>query len=411
MNRTMDMGNEKEGKERIADKTDPNGLKQLVAVSGLHFLNDLHPTLLPTFLPEIVRRLSLSLGEAGFLSTVFGMLNLFVQPLAGHLSDRCDKPIFATWAPMLSATGAYLLPVAPSYAVALLFVGILGLGTSGFHPQGHGFAGIAGGSARLGSYLAVFAAAGTLGAAVSPLYAVFLLSALGPTRIPLALFFLLPFILALRRWLPKNTQKNSAKKSHAEAGSHLWGSMWFVVKICLGLILISIVRDSTFQGIRVFLPLLVTGRGGSLEMGGAVLFIFTVAGTLSNLAGGKLGDIFGKTRIIVVMLSLAPLFLFPAIKASGPLSIVLFVLGGACITATNPITLALAQEYVPRFRSTASSFVMGVAWGVANIVASPVGMLADRIGLETTLGLLALMPLFVVAGIGITHILRGKRTV
>lgn len=109
------------------------------------------------------------------------------------------------------------------------------------------------------------------------------------------------------------------------------------------------------------------------------------------------------------MLCLSPLFLFPAIKTSGALSIALFVLGGACITATNPITLALAQEYVPQFRSTASSFVMGVAWGIANIVASPIGMLADRIGLEPTLGFLALMPLLVVAGIGMARLFGRKR--
>ena len=98
-------GVERKGRECAGDEIDSNGLKSLLAVSALHFLNDLHPTLLPTFLPEIVKRLSLSLGEAGFLSTVFGMLNLIVQPLAGHLSDQCDRPLFATWAPLLSAAG------------------------------------------------------------------------------------------------------------------------------------------------------------------------------------------------------------------------------------------------------------------------------------------------------------------
>lgn len=402
-------GAERKDRECAGDETDSNGLKSLLAVSALHFLNDLHPTLLPTFLPEIVKRLSLSLGEAGFLSTVFGMLNLIVQPLAGHLSDRCDRPLFATWAPLLTAAGAYFLPIASSYSMALFFVGILGLGTSSFHPQGHGLAGAVGGPARLGSYLAVFAAAGTLGAALSPLYAVFLLSVLGASRIPIALFFVLVFLLAVRIWIPKSTHGRRERESNKGFPPRLLGSMWVVVKLCFGLIVISIVRDSTFQGIRVFLPLLVTGRGGSLEMGGTVLFTFTLAGTISNLIGGKLGDVFGKTRIIVIMLCLSPLFLFPAIRTSGALSIALFVLGGACITATNPITLALAQEYVPQFRSTASSFVMGVAWGIANIVASPIGMLADRIGLEPTLGFLALMPLFVVIGIGMARLFGRRR--
>ncbi len=69
----------------------------------------------------------------------------------------------------------------------------------------------------------------------------------------------------------------------------------------------------------------------------------------------------------------------------------------------------MAQELVPDSRSTASSLVMGVSWGLANIVASPIGMLADRIGLSTALSLVALCPLLVVAAMLFGH-LRGKRT-
>ena len=40
------------------------------------------------FFQQLVKRLSLSLAEAGFLNTLFGFLNLIVQPLAGYFSDR-----------------------------------------------------------------------------------------------------------------------------------------------------------------------------------------------------------------------------------------------------------------------------------------------------------------------------------
>jgi FSR family fosmidomycin resistance protein-like MFS transporter len=106
---------------------------------------------------------------------------------------------------------------------------------------------------------------------------------------------------------------------------------------------------------------------------------------------------FGKRRIIVVMLLLSPIFLLPAVRMEGVASAVFFVLGGACIAATNPVTLAMAQETVPGSRSTASSLVMGVSWGIANIAASPIGMLADRIGLNAALSVVALSPLVVVA--------------
>lgn len=383
--------------------TERGRFKSLLAVSAMHFINDLHPTLLPTFLPEIVKRLSLSLGEAGFLSTLFGMLNLVVQPLAGHFADKTDRPVFALYAPLLTASGAYLLPIAPTYGAALLFVSLMGMGTASFHPQGHGLTGIAGGSERLGSYLAIFAAAGTLGSALSPLYAVFLLRTLGPSLMPLALIGVAAYIFTARLWIPSGTPKKEREEDEFETEledspqASTKPSMLNVAKICLALILISIVRDSTFQGIRVFLPLLVTSRGGSLEAGGTVLFAYTIAGSFANLCGGKMADKFGKMPVVVAMLLLAPLFMFPAIQANGMFSIALFICGGACISATNPVTLAMAQELVPESRSTASSLVMGVSWGMANIVASPIGMLADRIGLALTLSFVALAPLTVVA--------------
>jgi FSR family fosmidomycin resistance protein-like MFS transporter len=322
-----------------------------------------------------------------------------VQPLAGFLADKRDKPTFALWAPFFTALGAYLLPVAPNYGAALLFVTVMACGTAGFHPQGHGITGMAGGSSRLGAYLAIFASAGTLGSAVSPLYGVFLLGLAGPNFVPLALLPLFAFILTARHFLPSRNiilPSASGEALGALKSESFFKSTGRVLAICLPLVVISIVRDATSQGIRVFLPMLVTSRGGSLEMGGAVLFAFTLAGAAANLAGGKLADMFGKQRVITVMLVLSPIFLFPAVLMDGMASVALFVLGGACISATNPVTLAMAQEYVPDNRSSASSLVMGVSWGFANIAASPIGMLADYIGLARALAAVSLSPLIVV---------------
>lgn len=375
--------------------------KALLAVSSLHFLNDLHPTLLPALLPKIVEKLSLSMGQAGFLSTVFGLLNLLIQPFAGQIADKMNRPLLALYAPLMTAAGAYLLPVAPTYGAALLFVSLLGIGTASFHPQGHGLTGIVGGNEKLGSYLAIFAAAGTLGSAVSPLYAVGLLNVLGEKRMPLALLMVGAVILVVRRWIPAVThdREQHGPDSYTSLGSGKAErpGMVAVLKVCMSLIVISIVRDSTFQGIRVFLPLLITGLGGSMGDGAKALFAYTLAGSAANLAGGRLADKFGKMRLVLIMLFLAPLFMFPAIQSGGTTQIVLFICAGACISATNPVTLAMAQERMPGARSTASSLVMGVSWGIANIVAYPIGRIADNVGLSMTLSFVALAPLSLVA--------------
>lgn len=376
----------------------------------MHFINDLHPTFLPALLPKLVTELSLSLAQAGFINFLFGGVNLFVQPLAGHLADRQRKPRFALWAPALTALGACLLPISSSFALAVFFVLIMAIGTSCFHPQGHALAGLSGGKRHLGLYLAIFAAAGTAGAALSPLYSVFLYRHLG-SNIPLAFIPVILIALIVSRivhWesLERNTPLLASETTTPK--KNFLSGLYETFKKCRLLVFISIIRDSTAQGIRVFLPLLVTSRGGSIEMGGTVLFAFTLAGAVANLIGGRLADRFGKMKLTLTLLTIAPLFLFPAIRSDGLISIVLFTLGGAMLVASSPVTIALAQERSPESRSAVSSLVMGVAWGIANLVALPIGKLADMTNLTLALGLVSLLPWAVITTLLIRRFLFNK---
>ncbi len=366
--------------------------RSLIAVSLMHFVNDLHPTFLPAFLPALVKSLSLSLTQAGALNALFGIINLFGQPLAGHLADRQKKPYFTLWAPLFTAAGACLLPVSPSYGTALLFVTVLALGTSAFHPQGHGLTGIAGGETHLATYLSIFGAAGSMGAALSPLYAVFLAKTIGIHAIPFTLIPVAGIAFLASRLMPQRCMNTDVKTTKKIPGGQFFPNLFKTFKTCKSLMMISIVRDSTSQGIRVFIPLLITGSGGSIAAGGGTLFAFTIAGTLANLVGGRLADRFGKMHLILTLLAIAPLVLFPAIHTSGTLSILLFIAGGALLAASNPVTVAMAQELAPESRSVASSLVMGVAWGVANLVALPIGRLADRTNLTLSLSVVSLLP-------------------
>lgn len=373
-----------------SSETRPADGRALIGYSIMHAANDLHTTFLPTFLPEMVRNISMNMAQAGMLSTIFGLLNLIVQPAMGRVADRLRGPVLALFAPIVTALGACMLLLAPNYAAAAVFVVIMGLGTASFHPQGFGRAGSAAGSAKLGSFIAIFTASGTLGAALSPMYGIALFSTLGPVLMPAAV--LLPIGLSVIASRLVRDHAHAPRERSADDDAPFFSSIAHVAAATLPLMLIAIIRDSTTRGITVFLPLLITGRGGTIAAGGTMLFAFTVAQSVANLAGGRLADAFGHKRVIIVMLAAAPCFLLPAVLFSGWLSMVLFIGGGICIAATNPITLAMAQERVPGSRSTASSFVMGVAWGIANIVASPIGMLADRIGLGPTLAAVALAP-------------------
>jgi FSR family fosmidomycin resistance protein-like MFS transporter len=377
----------------------PSIRSRLTAVSFLHFYNDLHASFLPTLLPDLIRRLSLSLAEAGTLNSLFGAMHMLVQPVAGRLADRTGRPIFVLWGPAVTALGACLIPFSPSPAAAFAFVFLFGLGTASFHPQGHGLAGRFSPSERLSFTLACFGAAGTLGAALSPLYAIALLDLLGPNGIPwaastaLPLFLLLPLVSAPHAG-EAETRGEETSPAQAPATAPERKPILPLLRKIGPLLGLALLRDSTSQGFRVFLPLWIVQRGGTLVQGGTALFLFTLAGTLTAVAGARIADRWGKRATLRAVFLMAPLFLIGGTLLSGRFGLATLILGGAILSGSSSITTAIAQERAPEDRSLVSSLVMGVAWGVANLLTAPIGALADRLGLTITFLGVAFVPWF-----------------
>ena len=359
--------------------------KGLMVLSGLHFINDLHASFLPTFLPLLIRNLSLTLGEAGTLNALFGGIHLIAQPLAGLWADRSARSLLVFWGPVLTLWGACLIPLAPTLPLAFLIVGIFSLGTAAFHPQGHGLVGAVVPGNELGGALAIFAAAGTLGAALSPLYAVALWDTPGHLGLVGVSAGALLIPLLCRGIFPRRTPG---------AGSQLppFKQFLHVGRLVAPILALTIARDATSQGIRVFLPLWVTLRGGTLAQGGTLLFAYTLGGMAGGMLAGRLSDRLGTRPFLTGSFALAPALLLGGLVTQGGLSWLLLVLGGAVLSSSSPVTTALAQKTTPESRSTASSLAMGVSWGLANWVTSPLGLLADAWGLNQALICIALTP-------------------
>ncbi len=158
--------------------------KSLLGFSFLHFLNDLHTNAFPSIIPMLVQSISMSLSQAGLLNAVFGITNLLGQPITGYFADRQKKPWLAVWGPMLSIAGASLLPISPSFSIALILVALMTIGTASFHPQGLGRAGSSAGSKDLAFFISLFAACGSFGSALGPVYVVFVISLIGKEMLP-----------------------------------------------------------------------------------------------------------------------------------------------------------------------------------------------------------------------------------
>ena len=369
------------------------GVKNFASVTGfacLHCLNDMHATVLPAVIPMLVSSIGLSFTQAGILSGLFGLTHICGQPVSGYLADRQKKPYFAVWGPLLSAAGALMLPLAPSFAAAFFIILLMSSGTALFHPQGVGRAGSAADSTNLAFFISLFTAFGSFGSALAPLYIVFLVQHLGRELTPVMVLPVFCICFYFWRHLPSREPLKHSQTYNGAAG--FLRNIRDVLKKVWTVVFTVSIRDASYQSIRVFLPMLVILRGGTMNKGSVTLFALTLAGTVAGVIGGKLADRCGDRKVLILSIAVAPFFVLAGLLMSGPAAMALLIFGCALLEASGPITTAIAQKRCPESRSAASSLAMGVSWGIANLAATPVGVAADAFGLQPTLYFVAAVP-------------------
>ncbi len=377
--------------ERTATTVENGSTFKLSLLSIGHFFNDLYAAFLPTFVPTIISRLGITMAQAGLLNSVVGIMHILLQPLLGYVSDRTARSYLVMVGPILTCLGATFLPSSQTYGMALLFVGIWGIGSATFHPQGHGGVGHVVPQEKLTASLAIFSVAGNIGVTVSPLFAVALAKLVGIEKIPyVAIIPVLIVAFAIYRYMPVLSQEGIAFPK-VEKG--LFRSLASVFSIIYPVWAVSVARDATSQGIRFFLPIRISAEGGDISAVGTILFLVMLFSTLGMLISGKLSDRFGKVRVLIFVLIAGPLLMIPAAFISGGASILLYIIGTSVINSSMPITAAVAQEQVPNSRGMASSIVMGLSWGLANLLTGPLGKIGDIFGITSTMLVIAALPL------------------
>ena len=370
----------------------PSLNRKLLIISFTHFLNDVHSSFLATFIPIIVSRLGISYAQAGMLRSLSGMIHMIIQPMAGYVSDLFSRPFAIIAGPLITALGASLLPLSPTYGFTLLSVGLWAFGSAVYHPLGHGSVGYVGDPDKLAFYLAIFSVGGMLGVTMSPLYAIFLAKVFGFGPI-LPVAAMIP--VSVGSWLVIR-HIPTLKVDDSGVGPTPMGflrSFGKTFRIIFPVWFVCVCRDTAVEGIRFFLPLLIASRGGSIVNVGTILFLISTVGTISPMLAGSIADRFGRRNFIGMTMALAPFFLIPAAITSGGLSVAFYMIGISLLEGLLPVTGAAAQEMVPGARSTAASMVTGLTFGLAGLLTAPIGALADRTSLSFVLIVIGALPL------------------
>jgi FSR family fosmidomycin resistance protein-like MFS transporter len=122
------------------------------------------------------------------------------------------------------------------------------------------------------------------------------------------------------------------------------------------------------------------------------LFTFVAAVAVGTIAGGPLGDRFGRKYVIwFSILGVLPFsLLLPHANEfwTGPLTAII----GVIIASAFPAIVVYAQDLMPGKVGTVSGLFFGFAFGMAGVGAAVLGVLADRIGIEMVYAICAFLP-------------------
>ena len=58
----------------------------------------------------------------------------------------------------------------------------------------------------------------------------------------------------------------------------------------------------------------------------------------------------------------------------------------------TPVTLTMAQNVIPEYKSIISGFINGFSWGVVAIVMSALGLIAEKYGITNVLLFVSVIP-------------------
>jgi FSR family fosmidomycin resistance protein-like MFS transporter len=367
----------------------------LAAVSFSHFLNDMIQSLLPAIYPLLKRSFALSFAQVGLITLTFQLTASILQPVVGFFTDRRPKPWSLVFGMGSTFCGILLLSTASHYLMLLLAAALIGTGSSVFHPESSRVARLASGG-RHGLAQSVFQVGGNLGQSIGPLLAAFVVVPHGQRSIAL---FSLAALLAMAvlwnvgRWYRAQMQapRPRAPARHAETLARLSRRQ---VALSIAILLTLIFSKYFYMAslTSYFTFYLIARFQLSVQAAQVHLFVFLGAVALGALAGGPLGDHFGRKYVIwFSILGVLPFTLmmpYANLFWTGVLTVAI----GLILTSAFAAILVYGTELLPGRIGTVAGLFFGFAFGIGGLGAALLGLLADQIGISAVYRICAFLP-------------------
>jgi FSR family fosmidomycin resistance protein-like MFS transporter len=282
----------------------------------------------------------------------------------------------------MSGLGIALTGIMPTYWLVFASVLLCGVGVGAFHPEAARFSNFVSGPRRATS-MSVFSVGGGIGFGLGPAVLTGLVLAFGlPGTILLIIPSLLMAVVSLLELPRLDSFRPARTEAHMAAILAAASDRPAFVRVTAAAMLRSIVYFAAIT----FSPLyFVHVFRATPAHANTILTLALLAGPVGTLAIGRLADRFGRRTMLLAAFATTTVML-AVFVVSGQLigSIALILLGAASI-ATFSLVLVMAQEYMPANLGLASGIVLGLPDGIGGLTAPPLGVLADHLGLQTSL--------------------------
>lgn len=393
------IGNKIKGNHTMTEGT----MYSMLIICGIsHFLNDMIQSIIPSIYPILKDKFDFSFAQIGIITLIFQMTSSILQPFTGLYADKHPHPYALSIGMCFTLVGLLVLAFAENYPLILLSVSVVGLGSSIFHPTASRVAQLASGGKKSLAQ-SIFQVGGNGGSALGPLLAAAIILPFGQHSISFfALAALLAAIIMVRlgSWY-KARMVYSTKHPQKTVGINT--NISKRAKYGALAILIMLVFSKYFYTSCItsyFTFFLIDKFGISVGASQLCLFVFLAAFAIGTVAGGLLGDKFGRKYVIwFSILGSAP-FALVMPYANFAWTIVCTFLSGLIIASAFSSIVVYATDLMPDKVGLIAGIFFGLMFGLGGLGSAFFGWLADKTSIEFIFQVSSYLPLLgIIAGV------------
>jgi FSR family fosmidomycin resistance protein-like MFS transporter len=374
-------------------QSSPLVMRIIGAVALAHLLNDLIQSILPSIYPMLKATYGLSFTQVGLITLTFQVTASLLQPWVGYYTDRHPNPLVLPVGSLCILAGVLMLATVGSFPLILLAAGLIGVGSSTFHPEASRIARLASGG-RFGLAQSSFQVGGNSGSAIGPLLAAAIIIPFGQGHIAyfgLIALFSVGLLYAISRWYKTHLTLFKLKAGQAATHGLSKGRVTGALVVLALLVFSKYFYMASFTSYFTFF--LIDKFQLTVASSQLHLFMFLAAVAAGTFFGGPIGDRIGRKAVIwFSILGVAP-FTIALPYADLFWTSVLSVIIGFILASAFSAIVVYAQELVPGNVGMIAGIFFGLMFGFGGIGAALLGHLADLHGIVYVYTLCSFLPL------------------